>query len=191
MTDAAAACRVTMDYIKHAPGPAYGTVMCRGAGGCGTGGSSLYKQAALLSMHFKSLFPLNCRIANFGIIWRLQTEAFSLSGLWRKIACGGLWRVWVLRRRKPSECVFIRRECSIRMDGIPGVVPRWWRSQAATCTGTIRQNSAPLPGLPGPALRTNLFLLPTNVSTNMMTEEERGEEILHYCCGDASIITGT
>ena len=56
---------------------------------------------------------------------------------------------------------------------------------------TIRQNSAPLPGLPGPALRTNLFLLPTNVSTNMMTEEERGEEILHYCCGDASIITGT
>lgn len=78
-----------------------------------------------------------------------------------------------------------------RMDGIPGVVPGDGGARPPPAPSTIRQNSAPLPGLPGPALRTNLFLLPTNVSTNMMTEEERGEEILHYCCGDASIITGT
>ena len=89
MTDAAAACRVTMDYIKHAPGPAYGTVMCRGAGGCGTGGSSLYKQAALLSMHFKSLFPLNCRIANFGIIWLQSQWSLTKDCLWRIVESVG------------------------------------------------------------------------------------------------------
>ena len=187
---------------KTGPGPSiwHGHVQgCRGLRQRRSGPFKVSSRAALFSMHLKSgqYSHLTAICASRHYFFSFGRIAYVLSihflapvskqdCLWRMVE-----RLWE-EGNQPSVYLSEQNAAS-RMDGIPGVVPRWWRIGQPPAHLTIRQNSAPLPAAccRTAALCTQIFLLPTNVSTNMMTEEERGGEILHYCCGDASIITGT
>ena len=165
-----------------------------------SGPSKVSSRAALFSMHLKSgqyshltaICASRHYFFSFGRIAYVLSIHFlapvslaSKAGL--PVEDGGE----ALRRRKSAECVFIRTECSIQNGWNTWCCAQVMEERPATCTPHNTSKQCTAAWCRTAALCTQIFLLPTNVSTNMMTEEERGGEILHYCCGDASIITGT
>ena len=58
-----------------------------------------------LSMHFRPLFPLNYRIANFGIIWRLQSQwSLTKDCLWRIVESASFEK-----KETRRVCIYQRR----------------------------------------------------------------------------------
>ena len=188
---------------KTGPGPSiwHGHVQgCRGLRQRRSGPFKVSSRAALFSMHLKSgqyshltaICASRHYFFSFGRIAYVLSIHFlapvslaSKAGL--PVEDGGE----ALRRRKSAECVFIRTECSIQNGWNTRCCAQVMEERPATCTPHNTSKQCTAAWCRTAALCTQIFLLPTNVSTNMMTEEERGGEILHYCCGDASIITGT
>ena len=192
---------------KTGPGPSiwHGHVQgCRGLRQRRSGPFKVSSRAALFSMHLKSgqyshltaICASRHYFFSFGRIAYVLSIHFlapvSLASNERRIACGGWWRGFE-KKEISRVCIYQNRMQHPEWMEYPVLCPGDGGSGSHLHTSQYVKtvHRCLVPHCRTAALCTQIFLLPTNVSTNMMTEEERGGEILHYCCGDASIITGT